>query len=146
MDDAVARSPARPISVARHPIYAVLLPVPIVCFFGALLTDIAYQGSGGNLIWVNFSSWLIAAGLLFGALAGLVLLIEAIRLRGGWLQFGLLLAAWIVELVNSFVHARDGWTAVVPLGLILSVVAVVLVLIAGWLWQSLRYSTDEVRT
>jgi uncharacterized membrane protein len=145
MDDAVAGPRARPISIARHPICAILLPIPIVCFVGALLTDLAYQGSGGNLIWVNFSSWLIAAGLLFGALAGLVLLIDAIRSRGGWLPFGLLLAAWIVELVNSFVHARDGWTAVVPLGLILSVIAVVLILISGWLWQSLRYAAAEVR-
>jgi uncharacterized membrane protein len=145
MDDAVPRSRARSISIAHHPIYAILLPVPIVCFIGALLTDITYQGSGGNLIWVNFSSWLIAAGLLFGAFAGIVLLIDAIRLRGGWLPFGLLVAAWIVELVNSFVHARDGWTAVFPLGLILSAVAVLLILTSGWLWQSLRYAGAELR-
>jgi uncharacterized membrane protein len=59
-------------------------------------------------------------------------------LRGGWLQFGLLLAAWIVELINSLVHARDGWTAVVPLGLILSIVGVVLVLLSGWFSAAVR--------
>jgi peptidoglycan/LPS O-acetylase OafA/YrhL len=35
-----------------------------VCFSGALVTDLAYEGSDGNRLWVNFSSWLIAAGLL----------------------------------------------------------------------------------
>jgi uncharacterized membrane protein len=56
-----------------------------------------------------------------------------------------LLAAWIVELINALVHARDGWTAVVPLGLTLSVISVLLVLIGGWLWQSIRYRAGEVR-
>ena len=138
MQEAVARPPVRVISIARHPLYALFLPVPIVCFIGALITDLAYLNSGGNLIWVNFSSWLLAAGLLFGAIAGIFLLIDVIRgIRGaGLLGFLLLLAAWIVELINSFVHARDGWTAVAGAGLILSIVGVVLVLVAGWLWRS----------
>ena len=138
MQEAVARPPVRVISIARHPLYALFLPVPIVCFVGALLTDLAYLDSGGNLVWVNFSSWLLAAGLLFGAIAGIFLLIDVVRgIRGvGLFGFLLLLAAWIVELINSFVHARDGWTAVAGAGLILSIVGVVLVLIAGWLWRS----------
>ncbi len=44
----------------------------------------------------------------------------------GWaaaIGYALMLA---VAVVNSFVHAGDGWTAVVPNGLILSVVTVVL--------------------
>lgn len=133
MDETVARRPARPVSIVRHPISAMFMPVPIVCFAGALITDLAYQGSGGTLLWVNFSSWLIAAGLVFGAIAAVVLLIDAIRGATGWLAFVLLLAAWIVEFINSLIHARDGWTAVVPAGLILSIVGAVLVLIAGWL-------------
>jgi uncharacterized membrane protein len=101
-----------------------------------LLTDLAYLNSGGNLLWLNFSSWLLAAGLLFGAIAGIVLLIDVVRGIRGWLPFLLLLAAWIVELINSFVHARDGWTAVAGTGLILSIIGAVLVLLAGWLWRT----------
>ena len=144
MADAEMRSAKRPISVLRHPIYSLLVPIPIVCFIGALLTDYAYMNSGGNLLWVNFSSWLLAAGLLFGALAGLALLIDAFRGAAGWFQFVLLLAAWVVEFINSLVHARDGWTAVVPLGLTLSVVAAILILLSGWPWGSARYRAGEV--
>jgi len=138
MDQAVAQPRVRTISVARHPLYGLFLPVPIVCFVGALVTDICYLNSGGNLLWVNFSSWLIAAGLLFGAIAGIFLLIDVVRgIRGvGVWGFVLLLAAWIVELINSFVHARDGWTAVQGMGLVLSIIGAVLVLLAGWLWRS----------
>ena len=138
MDQTVAQPRVKVVSIGRHPVYALFLPVPIVCCIGALITDLAYLNSGGNLLWVNFSSWLIAAGLVFGALAGILLLVDVIRgVRGlGLWGFLLLLGAWVVELVNSFVHARDGWTAVAGTGLILSIIGVVLALIAGWLWRS----------
>jgi uncharacterized membrane protein len=138
MDETVAERPVRPIAIVRHPIYAIFLPVPIVCFIGALITDLAYLCSEGNLLWANFSAWLLAAGLLFGAITGIVILIDVIRglRRPGLWAFLILLAAWIVELINSFVHARDGWTAVAGAGLILSIIGVVLILVAGWLWRS----------
>jgi len=138
MDQTVARPRVRVISIVRHPVYALFLPVPIICFVGALITDISYLNSGGNLLWVNFSSWLITAGLVFGALAGLFILIDVIRgIRGpGLVGLLLLFAAWVVELFNSFVHSRDGWTAVSGAGLVLSIVGAVLILVAGWLWRS----------
>ena len=132
MAETVAHRPVRPISIVRHPIYSLFLPVPVVCFIGALITDLSYLNSGGNLLWVNFSAWLLAAGLVFGVVALIILLIDAIRGSAAWLAFCLLLAAWIVEFINSLVHARDGWTAVAGLGLILSIIGTVLVLVAGW--------------
>jgi uncharacterized membrane protein len=132
MAESMARRPARPISIARRPISAMFLPVAIVCFVGALVTDLSYLNSGGNLLWVNFSAWLLAAGLLFAAIALIVLLIDAIRGVAAWLAFGLLLLAWIVEFINSLVHARDGWTAVAGAGLVLSIIAALLALAAGW--------------
>jgi len=134
----MARRTIPPISIVRHPIYNMLQPVPVVCFIGALLTDWVYLGSDGNRQWVNFSTWLLAAGLVFGAVSILVLMIDLVRgvaaNRGlGWAAFLLLLAAWIVEFINSLVHARDGWTAVAGAGLILSIVGALLIAIAGWL-------------
>ena len=133
MDETVAHRPVRPISIVRQPIYSLFLPVPVVCFVGALITDLSYLNSGGNLLWVNFSAWLLAAGLLFGAIALVILLIDAVRDGAAWLAFALLLAAWIVGFINSLVHARDGWTAVAGAGLVLSIIGALLVLVAGWL-------------
>src|SRR3954468_13065869 len=97
MAESASAARRRPVAIVRHPIYSMLLPVPVVCFIGALLTDLSYVNSGGNLTWLNFSSWLISAGLLFGAIAGLFLLIDLLRRAGGgggWLAFLLLIAAW----------------------------------------------------
>jgi uncharacterized membrane protein len=132
------------IAIARHPLYPMLLPIPVVCFTGALLADIAYVQSDGNLTWLYFSNWLITAGLVFGGIAAVLALIDVLRSDGpnrrhGWTHFGLFVAAWVVEFFNAFIHQRDGWTAVVPTGMILSIIGVVLILASGWLWQSVRY-------
>ena len=138
MTEAVANRPRRSISIVGRSIYGMLLPVPVVCFLGALLSDLAYTGSGGNLVWLDFSNWLIFFGLIFGATAAIVLLIDfarsaAVHTSAGWTQLLVFYAALLVELFNAFVHDRDGWTAVAGTGMILSVVGALLILIAGWL-------------
>jgi len=145
MPEPLASHRTRLISVDRRPVTAMLLPVPIVCFIGNLLTDLSYLNSGGNLIWLNFSTWLNAAGLLFGAIAAILLFIDTVRSSISWGAFVFLAAAWMVEFVSALVHSRDGWTAVAGAGLILSIIGVILVLISGWLWQSARYARVEVR-
>lgn len=130
----------------RAPVYSLLLPVAITCFLGALVTDLSYLNSGGNLLWLNFSCWLLLAGLVFAGFAAVALVVAILRREGGsWLQMGLLAAAWVIEFVNSLIHARDGWTAVAGAGLILSIIGAVLILVAGWLWQSTRYVVAKER-
>jgi uncharacterized membrane protein len=128
--------PAKPRTASgAATIYLLLFPIPVVCFLAALLTDITYSASA-SLMWLHFSEWLNAAGLVFGALAALVLLVEffaraalrALPLAGAHLL--LLIAALIVELFSAFVHTIDGWTAVVPTGMILSIIGAVLALAA----------------
>jgi len=129
-----------------HPLYPVLLPIPIIGFAGALTTDLAYVATA-QIMWLDFSSWLLLAGLIAGGLAGVVLIIELFRAnnqRALAPHFLFLLAAWVVEVFNSFVHARDGWSAVVPSGLSLSIAATVLGLLAGWSWQSARHRAAEI--
>ncbi len=117
------------------PIYLLLFPIPVVLFIAALVTDIAYAKSA-NITWLNFSEWLIATGLLFGALAAIVLIVEFIASRAirtgtiGWTHLVIFFAALVVELFNMFFHTRDGFTAVVPAGMALSIIGVVLALAA----------------
>jgi uncharacterized membrane protein len=125
----------------NHPFHSVLLPVPIICFAGALMTDVVYS-STALIPWLDFSNWLILAGLAVGGVAAIALSIDFIgrrRLResaAARAHLIFLYAALLVELCNMFVHDRDGWTAVVPTGFALSIIGVALALIAGWLWRS----------
>ena len=139
-------TPMRLLGPRAHPLYAAVLPIPIICFVGVLITDLAYIASA-DMMWLDFSSWLLLAGLIGGGVAGALLIVELIRAhdrRRLLPHFLLLLAAWVVEVFNSFIHARDGWTAVVPTGLTLSIVAALLGLLAGWFWQSAYHRTAEI--
>ncbi len=132
------------VAVGGQPIHAMLVQFPVVCFTLTLLTDIAYWRTV-NLMWQNFSSWLLFAGLVFGALAVIAGIIDfavrpAIRAsRPAWPHAIGSVVVLVLALLNSLVHAGDGWTAVVPWGLTLSVITVVVMIITDWLGRSMVY-------
>jgi uncharacterized membrane protein len=59
-------------------LHAILLAFPLPLFLGALISDFAYRSSF-QIQWFNFSSWLIAGGLLVGSFALLWSLVDLIR-------------------------------------------------------------------
>ena len=122
-----------------HPLHAIFLAFPLPLFLGALASDLAYR-STFQVQWSNFSSWLIAGGLLVGAFAlvwALVDMLRAERVGKGRsiAYFVVLLAMWVLGLINAFVHAKDAW-AIMPEALVLSVIATLLALIAAWIGYS----------
>ncbi len=121
-------------AASLHPIHAILLAGALPLFLGTLLSDWAY-GSSYEVQWSNFASWLLAGALAFSGFALLWSLIDLFRAdrRGGrrlW-AFLLLLATWVLGFVNALVHAKDAW-AMMPEGLILSVLVAILALAAIW--------------
>lgn len=119
-----------------------LVPFPVVCFILALITDILFWQTS-FLMWKDFSSWLLLAGLLFGALAAIAGAIDFFARREiralppAWPHAIGNVVAMLLAIVNSFVHASDGWTGVVPWGLVLSALTVIIIVVTGWLGASL---------
>jgi uncharacterized membrane protein len=136
--------PASTARIANHPIHPMLVPFPIACFVGTLLTDLAYWLTG-NTMWANFSAWLVTVGVIMGYLAAIAGLIDFIGNRLVRIQA----PAWphvignvvvlILATFNMLIHSRDGWTSVVPTGLILSALVVLLLLFTGWMGWSMVY-------
>jgi uncharacterized membrane protein len=130
--------------IARHPIHPMLVPFPIACFVGTLVTDLAYWRTA-DMMWADFSSWLLLAGLALGTLAALAGLADFIGNRlvraqnASWLHLAGNVLVMVLSLVNAFVHSRDGWTSVVPTGLILSGLVVLLLLFTGWQGWTMVY-------
>ncbi len=103
-------------------------------FTGALVTDLAYWRML-DVMWERFSIWLITAGLILAGLAAIAYVIDLASSgqidRPAWPGVvGYALAA-LLSLVNAFVHSRDAYTAVVPTGLMLSVLVVVVLLLTA---------------
>jgi uncharacterized membrane protein len=137
----------RPYSTARiagHPIHPMLVPFPIACFVGTLLTDLAYWRTA-DLMWADFSAWLVTVGVIMGLLAGIAGFIDFASNRlvrrqpPAWPHAIGNVIALVIAVFNMFVHSRDGWTAIVPTGLILSAVTVLILLVTAWLGGSLVY-------
>ena len=121
-----------------------LVPIPITCFIGALLTDIAYYATA-EMMWADFSSWLLIAGLIGGVLAGLAGLTDFLGNRlirsqaPAWPHLLGNLLVLLLSFFNLMIHTRDGWTSVVPTGIVLSIVVVLILPITGWLGWALVY-------
>ena len=121
-----------------------LVPVPIVCFIGALLTDIAYAATA-EIMWADFSAWLLVVGLIIGVLAAIAGLVDflsnpAIRaLAPAWLHLAGNLVALVLAFFNALIHTRDAWTSVVPTGLALSIIVVLILPVTGWLGWTMVY-------
>jgi uncharacterized membrane protein len=123
------------VRIAPHPILRILVSFPIACFCCALATDLAYVATA-DMLWADFSDWLLAAGIAVGVLAAIgglfVVLFRRAARSGVWpLVIGGLLVL-ILAFVNNLVHSRDAWTSVMPEGVALSAATVVVVLVTAW--------------
>jgi uncharacterized membrane protein len=128
--------------IARHPIHPMLVPVPTVCFVGTLLTDLTYWWTA-DMMWADFSAWLVTVGVIMGWLAALAVLIDFLggRLVGdeapAWLRAIGIAVALVLATLNMLVHTHDAWTSVVPWGLVLSAAVVLTLLFTGWMGGSI---------
>ena len=131
MDSANSKSTAKP---RGRPIHQMLVSFSAAYFTGALVTDLAYWQMP-DVLWERFSIWLITAGLI---VAGLAVIAYAIDLAGGrrierpvWPRVVGYAIAILLAVTNAFVHSRDGYTAVVPTGLMFSGSVIVVLLVTA---------------
>jgi uncharacterized membrane protein len=135
--DADLRSPAQP---RGRPIHKILVSFSAAYFAGALVTDLAYWQMP-DVLWERFSIWLITAGLVMAGVATIAYVIDLAGRRQidrpTWprvVGYGI---AVLLSLINAFVHSRDGYTAVVPTGLMLSGLVIFVLLLTAWVGMAL---------
>jgi len=132
-----------PASIHKHPIHPMLIPFPIVCFVGTLITDIVYSR---NLDpgWATASHWLLGAGLVMAALAAATGLTdylgdERLRRLGDALKHMLAnVSAVVLELVNFVLRLKND-DFIASTGVWISAVVVLVLLYSGWKGGDLVY-------
>jgi uncharacterized membrane protein len=138
-------NPPSTVRIFRQPIHAMLVPIPIACFVGVLLTDLTYWGSA-DMMWANFSAWLVTVGVIVGVLAAVFGLIDFVGSRSiraqkpAWPHAIGNVVLLILATLNMFVHSRDAWTSVVPWGLSLSALCVLILMFTAWMGRSMVYA------
>ena len=121
--------------IGTHPIHPMLIPFPIVCFIGALVTDIVFL-SNSDAGWATASKYLLGIGIvmaLLAAVAGLTDFFGDKRIQSGDAIKHMLanVTAVVLEIVNFFIRLNND-SAIRTTGIILSVIVVLILLYSGW--------------
>ena len=133
------RTPAR---IARHPIHPMLVPLPIGLWIFAFLCDLAFVFGAGATHWFTLAYYTMIAGLIFALVAAVPGTIDMLSLRGGVKKLALTHMALNLSVVVLFainIGMRINGSEVAGLPLALSVVAITLLAVSGWLGGHMVY-------
>jgi uncharacterized membrane protein len=131
-----AGHPRSTAKIGGHPIHPMLIPFPIVCFIGVLVTDIVFLNNH-DPGWATASRYLLGVGIVMAALAAVAGLTdfmgdERIRSMGDAVKHMLAnVTAVVLEIVNFFVRLHSD-SAIGGTGVILSAVVVLILVYSGW--------------
>jgi uncharacterized membrane protein len=131
------RNPVSSANFMGHPVHPILITLPIGLFVATFLFDVIFWRTGTEM-WATAALWLLGAGLVgaaSAAVAGLMDFLGDRRIRAisdAWQHAIGNVILVLVQLFSFYERYRYGTSAVVPLGLTLSIVAVVIMLFTGW--------------
>jgi uncharacterized membrane protein len=130
--------------IAGHPIHPMLVPFPIAFFTATLVCDLVFRRTLDGF-WFTATQYLLGAGIimaLLAALAGFTDFLSDQRIRvlpvAWWHMLGNLLMV-VIQAVNWTLRHNQGTDAVLPGGLLLSLLAVLVMLVTGWLGWEMVY-------
>ena len=130
--------------IAGHPIHPMLVPFPIAFFTATLVCDLVYRQSL-NEFWFIATQYLLGAGIVMALLAavmGFADFFSDARIRAipvAWFHMLGNLVMVLVQAVNWYLRHARGPEVVLPTGLVLSLAAVLIMLVTGWLGWEMVY-------
>jgi len=132
-----------PASIAKHPIHPMLVAFPIGLWVFSLICDIIFALGWGGIVWNDLAFYSMAGGIigaLMAAVPGLVDLVSIsdnqVKTIGIWHMVVNLIAVALFA-VNLWLRTKSAPGAMLPIAL--SVLAVVLISISGWLGGEMVY-------
>jgi uncharacterized membrane protein len=132
------------VAIAKHPLHPLIVTFPIAFLTGVLVTDLAYWLTD-DLFWARASFWLIVAGIVTGLVAaatGLADFLRITRVRqhsAGWIHLIGNVVALVLSLISLVLRLNNLAGAIVPVGLILSLIVASLLGVTGWFGAELIY-------
>jgi uncharacterized membrane protein len=130
-------NPRSTASIAGHPIHPMLIPFPIAFFVATFVCDVVFWQTS-NTMWATAAIWLLGAGIVMAALAALAGLTDVLgeprirALNDVWWHAGGNVVVVLIELYNWWIRYIAGTSAVVPEGLVLSLIVVCILVFTGW--------------
>lgn len=132
------------VAIAGHPFHPLIVTFPIGFLVGLAGSDIGYWLTK-DVFWARASMWLVGVGLATAILAALTgmsdfLRIERVRKRSaGWAHMALNVAALGLTIINLVLRWGNIEGAILPTGLVLSILVATLLGVSGWYGAELVY-------
>lgn len=137
MADMNTRNPVSSANVAGHPLHPILITLPIGLFVATFLFDIIFWRTA-NEAYATAALWLLGFGLIAAAaaaVAGLTDFLGDSRIRDlsdAWHHAMGNVIMVLVQVFSFYWRYRHGPAGVVPVGLLLSLIAVCILVYTGW--------------
>lgn len=132
------------VAIAGHPLHPLIVTFPIAFLVAAPAADIGYWLTGDGF-WARAAVWLLGAGIVSGLVAAATgmsdfLRIERVRKRtAGWAHMVLNIASLVLSVINFYIRLSNPEGAIIPWGIILSVVVASILGLSGWYGAELVY-------
>ena len=133
-----------PASIAGHPIHPMLVPLAIGGFLLSFLFDLVCFWKGAHAPWTIVAYWTMIGGIL-GALAAAVFgLVDLLSLPAGPIKktalahMGINLTVVVLYVINAWMRTGKQ-DELATLCFLLSLVAILLLVVSGWLGGKLVY-------
>ena len=130
-----------PASIAGHPIHPMLVPIPIGLWVFSLVCDLIHAGGSSNPAWTTVALYTMGGGIVGALLAAVPGLIDLLSLppgprRTALAHMAINLTVVALFAVNLWLRFRGAAHSTV---LWLSIVAIGLLVISGWLGGKMVY-------
>ncbi len=131
-----------PASVARHPIHPMLVPIPIGLWVFSLICDLIYRFGTGDTVWFTVATYDMVAGIIGALIAAVFGLVDLLSLPAGpkriaLYHMGINLLVVVLYIINAYIRVAPGEYTDTPV--VLSIIAISLLLVSGWLGGHLVY-------
>ena len=132
-----------PASIAGHPIHPMLVPIAIGCWVLSLVADIMCFRTGAAQPWPAIAYYSMVVGIVGALAAAIPGFIDLLSLPPGPIKktalahMGINLTVVALYICNAFMRHGNPQELKVPMTL--SVVAVLLLLVSGWLGGKLVF-------
>lgn len=134
-----------PAQIAGHPIHPMLVTIPIGLWIFSLVCDFIAMRSGNPGTWASASLYAMVGGIIGALAAALPGLVDLLSLRNSPVlptavkHMALNLTIVVLYVINAWMRWDTSAAAPAGLPLILSLVAIAMLLVSGWLGGKMVY-------
>lgn len=132
------------VAIFGHPIHPVIVIFPVAFLSAVAGTDIGYWLTHDDF-WARAGVWLLGSGILAGVAAAAIGIADYIRIpkvrqrAAGKAHMYINIAVLGLSAVNYFMRLGDVEAAIVPWGLLLSLIVATLLMVGGWFGGELSF-------